>query len=1100
MSDGSLRERLRRASLNVKLGALGALVTASVVALALFALSAEVRSNTHAVFAEQLSRNQRTIRELQSREASQLLFAASVIAQAPQFRAALSTYRLERNSGAPSATFVRTVTDELRNTLQSADVDLLVATDDSGRVLASAGRGLSVPNGSSLFTLAAVRHALDPSAPADSGAMTALHTDSGYVHVAVYPVVQGGFTLGALVLGRRIDANFAAAQNAIADAAILVTAGGTPIVASDPSLTGTAVAAALAPLAGGASATIQIADSDYVVAPMTLGETQDRVAVRLWMLQPLSRRVAALVRPLRADFVLYGVIAVLVAAFGTAFVTRAVLGPFRRFVEYMRSGVAAEQRDARFDATNEAREVRTLNDSFNNLMDSLANSQAQLRQSQKLEAIGTLAGGIAHDFNNLITVISGYTQLALMRTDRASPEADDLRQVVEASDKAAKLTHQLLAFSRKQVMQPTVLDLSEVVSAIAPMLRRLIGDHIVLEIAARQPLSRVRADRGQLEQVILNLAVNARDAMPSGGTLTIGTENLSGSRSVLLTVNDTGTGMTDDVRERIFEPFFTTKELGKGTGLGLSMVHGIVSQSGGSIEVDSADGRGTTFTIRLPAVEVITGADSAPVEEANLPGGTETVLIVEDAEDVRVLAQRALQERGYTVLVASNATQAMEIAATRRVDVLLTDIVMPYISGPQLVSRYPATHPAPLVIYMSGYADDALAKYELDPRVVFLRKPFTPSTLLRTLRDALTAAGVALLLIAGGARGARAQGAMLLQGIADGEFWSTNNTSNLLARNAGRPAGLARLQLWGAFEPVPRVVFYAQGEAEAGSATGQSGSDVQTNQFGVRFVQSSAFTIDAGRITPIIGMFANRRFSTRNPLIGQPDGYATNYPVGVKLTGELPHFDYRIGMLSLPEAHVNYQPVPSPHPRPAFGFGVTPVVGLRIGGSYSRGSYLDENTPLDALNGRSWSSPEQRIIAADLEFSRGFLETHFEGARGTYDVPGRASAITGFTYYGEAKYTFTPRFYVATRLERNKYPFIRPPNSGTTWSSRLTDFVDGEAGAGYRVGPTTLLKMSWRADRWWVRPGSGFRGTGGHALAFQLSQAFDVIGWYDQVR
>ena len=225
-----------------------------------------------------------------------------------------------------------------------------------------------MPNGTSLFALAAVRHAIDQRASADSGVMTVLHTDSGYVQVAVYPVVQNGFTLGALVLGRRIDANFAATQDAIADAAILVTAGNVPIVASDPTLSGESVAAALARHAGGVSSTIQIADSDYVVAPMILGETQDHVAVRLWMLQPLSRRVAALVRPLRADFVLYGVLAVLVAAFGSAFVTRTVLRPFRRFVEYMRSGVAVEHRDGRFDATNEAREVRTLNESFNNLI------------------------------------------------------------------------------------------------------------------------------------------------------------------------------------------------------------------------------------------------------------------------------------------------------------------------------------------------------------------------------------------------------------------------------------------------------------------------------------------------------------------------------------------------------------------------------------------------------------------------------------------------------------------------------------------------------------------------------------------------------------
>ena len=518
---------------------------------------------------------------------------------------------------------------------------------------------------------------------------------------------------------------------------------------------------------------------------LQLGETQNGDPVRLWMLQPLTQRVAALIEPLRRDFIVYGVFAVLIAALGAALVARTVLGPFTRFVRYMRSGAATEQRQGRFDADNEAVEVRTLNASFNQLMDSLAGkrraieertaelasanvvltdeinertrveaalreSEAQLRQSQKLEAIGTLAGGIAHDFNNLITVISGYTELALMRTDKNSATADDLRQVIDASDRAANLTHQLLAFSRKQVLQPTVLDLGEVVSGISPMLRRIIGEHIQLEIESRASLTRVRADRGQIEQVLLNLAVNARDAMPGGGTLTIATANVGSdgeeshgepeaATGVSLVVRDTGTGMSNEVKERIFEPFFTTKEVGKGTGLGLSMVYGIVNQSGGTIAVDSVIGRGTSFTITLAAAETVHAADPGMADEGELPNGTETILIVEDAEDVRILARRTLEERGYTVRAARNAAEALEISAAGHIDVLLTDIVMPEISGPELVAEYLATRPAALVIYMSGYADDALSRYELDSAAVFLRKPFTPSVLARTIRRALDA-------------------------------------------------------------------------------------------------------------------------------------------------------------------------------------------------------------------------------------------------------------------------------------------------------------------------------------------------------------------------
>jgi len=771
----SLRRRARRSSLSIKLAALGAAVTAAVVFVVFWALSVQVRSNTRDVFEQQLARNQRTLQQLQARDAAQLLFAASLLTQTPSFQYDLKIYRVEKNAGGKARTdLVNTMEDELRNRLRSVEADLLLVTDDSGRVFAAAARsGGAVPRGTSLLALKAVRHVLDPSVPADSGDLAALRTDTGDLEIAVYPIVQDGFTLGTLILGRRLDAAFIASARAASDADVLLTAGLDVLGTSDSAFAAPAVAGQLAAHARDSQPSVMtLLGDEYIAAPLSLGETQQHEPVRLWMLQPLSRRVAALMRPLRLDFLVYGAFAVLIAGIGAAFVAGTVLGPFHRFVRYMRSGAAAEQRQGRFDADDEAAEVRTLNESFNQLMDSLTlkrreleertaelvaanvvltdeisertrveqalrESQAQLRQSQKLEAIGTLAGGIAHDFNNLITVISGYTELALMRADKNSSSAEDLRQVVDAADRAANLTHQLLAFSRKQVLQPTVLDLGDVVDGIAPMLRRIIGEHIELRLEAGAPLGRVRADRGQLEQVLLNLAVNARDAMAGGGTLTLATANVPGG--VSLVVSDTGVGMSEDVKDHIFEPFFTTKEPGKGTGLGLSTVYGIVNQSGGAIRFDSALGRGTSFTIVLPAAEMVAVGDAAPVEEAELPRGTETILIVEDAEDVRILARRTLEERGYTVLVARNAEEALEIANARSIDLLLADIVMPRTSGPQLVAKYLATRPAPLVIYMSGYADDALAQYELDPGAVFLRKPFTPMVLARTVRDALDA-------------------------------------------------------------------------------------------------------------------------------------------------------------------------------------------------------------------------------------------------------------------------------------------------------------------------------------------------------------------------
>jgi signal transduction histidine kinase len=637
--------RLRRSSLSVKLAALSAVVTAAVVVVTFAALSVETRRNTERAFTDQLERNQRTLHQLQDRSLHQMLVTARLIAKAPTFQYSLKTQQLDANRGAaPSDAYVREIQNQLAQLEADVNADLLAAADDSGRVVASVGpRGAAVPRRTPLGGLRAMRHALDPNVPADSGALAVLRIPDGYLQVAVFPLVQDGFTIGALVMGEPLDSIVARAR-AASDALVLLTAGRATVAASDSMLRRADVIARLEPRANDPRAsTVRLDDEDYVAMALPLGETQDGEPVRLWMLQPLSQRVASIVEPVRRDFILYGAIAVVIAALGAVVAARTVLGPFTRFVRYMRSGAATEERQGPFDANNEAAEVRTLNASFNQLMDSIAvkrraleqrtaeltaanvvltdeitertrveaalrESEAQLRQSQKLEAIGTLAGGIAHDFNNLITVISGYTQLALMRVESGGLLAEDLRQVMDASDRAANLTHQLLAFSRKQVLQPTVLDLGEVVSGISPMLRRIIGEHIQLEIGTAASLARVRADRGQIEQVLLNLAVNARDAMPSGGSLTIATSNLGDDPpSVALVVRDMGVGMSDDVRDRIFEPFFTTKDVGKGTGLGLDIARRIVvERHGGLIDIESPadegsdDGKGTLVRVRLP--------------------------------------------------------------------------------------------------------------------------------------------------------------------------------------------------------------------------------------------------------------------------------------------------------------------------------------------------------------------------------------------------------------------------------------------------------------------------------------------------------------------
>jgi signal transduction histidine kinase/ActR/RegA family two-component response regulator len=380
----------------------------------------------------------------------------------------------------------------------------------------------------------------------------------------------------------------------------------------------------------------------------------------------------------------------------------------------------------------------------------LRQSEGQLRQAQKLEAIGRLAGGIAHDFNNLLTAIMGYGQLARARPTDVGPHLDE---VLRAAERAASLTRQLLAFSRQQVLEPKVLDLNAVITGLDKLLRRLIGEDIDLVTAPALGLGRVKADPGQIEQVIMNLVVNARDAMPAGGNLTIETANVELDEEaavtrlevrpgpyVMVAVSDTGSGMTPEVKARIFEPFFTTKEIGKGTGLGLSTVHGIVKQSEGHIEVYSELGHGTTFKVYLPRVEESTEHRPGAIATGGRLEGVETVLVVEDEEAIRRVIGVALRLYGYTVLEAMDGSQAIDIfeGGDPPIDLLITDVVMPLMSGPELALRVAHALPHLKVLFVSGYTDRALIHQGLrQPGTAFLQKPFTPERLARKVREVL---------------------------------------------------------------------------------------------------------------------------------------------------------------------------------------------------------------------------------------------------------------------------------------------------------------------------------------------------------------------------
>ena len=383
----------------------------------------------------------------------------------------------------------------------------------------------------------------------------------------------------------------------------------------------------------------------------------------------------------------------------------------------------------------------------------LRQTEEQLRQAQKMEAIGQLAGGVAHDFNNLLTVITGYTDLLMSDLPAGAPTLANLEEIRSAAERASWLTRQLLAFSRRQILAPQVLDLQVLIGNLEKMLHRLIGEDVVLKTELVPSLARIKADPGQIEQIIMNLAVNARDAMPTGGDLTIETDTVLLDESypiksvdvptglyVLLAVTDTGCGMDVETQKRIFEPFFTTKEVGKGTGLGLSTVYGIVKQSNGFIWVYSEPGRGTTFKIYLPALAEDVQTEktkSLPVQQRI---GVETILLVEDAAPLLALAKKVLERSGYTVLGAGNLAEALKTAEAHNwaIHLLLTDVIMPGGSGPDIADRLKERCPDLKILYMSGYTGTAMAHQEiLEFGRPLLQKPYSPDALLQKVREVL---------------------------------------------------------------------------------------------------------------------------------------------------------------------------------------------------------------------------------------------------------------------------------------------------------------------------------------------------------------------------
>jgi signal transduction histidine kinase/CheY-like chemotaxis protein len=378
--------------------------------------------------------------------------------------------------------------------------------------------------------------------------------------------------------------------------------------------------------------------------------------------------------------------------------------------------------------------------------------EAHVRQMQRLEALGRLAGGIAHDFNNILSVILSYSTILLRELAPGTASADDVQEIHTAGERAARLTRQLLAFSRRQLLELRIVDLNDVITGMENMTRRLLGEDITLKTSLTMPLGMVKVDIGQLEQVILNLALNARDAMPKGGALTISTANTLEAvkpgeavrPTVVLTVSDTGTGMDQATQQRAFEPFFTTKAVGKGTGLGLATVFGVVEQSGGRISLSSELGQGATFVIHLPRCDEQPPLPRSSLRPAqSLRPRTETILLVEDEAQVRKLIRAVLISGGYRVLDAADPLEALRMSEheSAEIDLLVTDVVMPTMNGRELAELLKRTRKHTKVLYLSGYTDDAIAHHGvLDPGISLLQKPVTPDALLAHVRDVLDSA------------------------------------------------------------------------------------------------------------------------------------------------------------------------------------------------------------------------------------------------------------------------------------------------------------------------------------------------------------------------
>jgi signal transduction histidine kinase/CheY-like chemotaxis protein len=719
-------------------------ITAGLTAATLFIVSYTIEKRIRDDIRVDLENSVNNYRRFERQRRETLARSAQLLASLPNIRALMTTH--------DSAT----IQDGSAEVWRMSGADLLLMADRSGNVEALRTRtsGLSQADAQALL-----RKSLD-SAEDRGWWFGGGHLYETWMQPIYFGMPGSGSTLGFLVVGHEIQDRAAHEFGNIVTGDIAYFDGGA-LVASTLNTQQKQDLEVLCrnfPVGTVTAKEVQLGRERFLVSTVALSDNGD-ASVTLSIFKSLDRATSFL-RDLNRVLIGLGVLSVL----GGSILVFLISGTFTRPLENLVGGVhALERGDFRFPLeVTTGDEVAEVTEAFDRMRATMLKSQLEhkaleerLRQAHKMEAVGRLAGGVAHDFNNLLTIIRGHSDLMLDRGSLEDSQRHSIDQIQKAAGKAVAMTRQLLAFSRMQVLQPLVLDLNAIVTDLGKMLPRLIGEDIEYVFLPEHKLAPVKADPGQIEQVLMNLVVNSRDAMPNGGTITVRTRNVLIDKDeaqrrvpmlpgdyVLLSVSDTGMGMSAEIKAHIFEPFFTTKEVGKGTGLGLATVYGVVKQSGGFVWVESGVGEGTTFEIYLPKVSERAARRDSEDKPAEIERGHETILVVEDEHDVRELACEFLTMTGYSVLRARNGVEAIDLLRRHPggIDLVLSDVVMPKMGGSELAARLPAVRPGTKIVLMSGYSEFAVESQNQDqPRNLMLSKPFSRSSLIEKVREAMTA-------------------------------------------------------------------------------------------------------------------------------------------------------------------------------------------------------------------------------------------------------------------------------------------------------------------------------------------------------------------------